>query len=166
MTTTDRRIVFVVGPGRSGTSTMAGSLAHLGFHVPQPEVAADESNPRGFYEPRWVVDFHKSLLNPVPVRTMEARPEAFGLVQEAIADGRPAARLTEWLTGHLHLRRLCRLLWGMTRSRHRGRRPRSLRPSRVVLLRVPGPRPSLYPSRSRNNNRLRTTARLRRAPLL
>ena len=32
-----RRIVFVVGSGRSGTSTVSGALQGLGLHVPQPE---------------------------------------------------------------------------------------------------------------------------------
>ena len=45
-----RRVVFVVGSGRSGTSTMAGALQALGMHVPQPEVRADETNPKGFAE--------------------------------------------------------------------------------------------------------------------
>ena len=40
-----RRVVFVVGSGRSGTSTMSGTLQTLGMHVPQPEVSADETNP-------------------------------------------------------------------------------------------------------------------------
>ncbi len=75
-----RRLVLVTGPGRSGTSTVTGSLKRLGLHVPQPEVPADETNPRGFYEPQWVVDFHKSLLNPIPVRAMDARPQARDLV--------------------------------------------------------------------------------------
>ena len=32
----------------------------MGFHLPQPEVKANDTNPRGFGEPRWVVDFHHS----------------------------------------------------------------------------------------------------------
>ena len=59
---TSRRVVFVVGSGRSGTSTMAGTLRTLGLHVPQPEVVADATNPKGFGEPRWVVDLHAELL--------------------------------------------------------------------------------------------------------
>ena len=50
-----RRLVLVVGVGRSGTSLLTGILAQLGFHVPQPEVQADDTNPRGFSEPRWAV---------------------------------------------------------------------------------------------------------------
>ena len=40
---------------------MSGALQTLGAHVPQPEVAADETNPKGSGEPRWVVDFHEQL---------------------------------------------------------------------------------------------------------
>ena len=57
-----RRVVYVVGSGRSGTSTMSGTLQTLGLHVPQPEVAADATNPKGFGEPQWVVDLHTELL--------------------------------------------------------------------------------------------------------
>ena len=42
----------------------AGILGQLGFHIPQPEVQADDTNPRGFGEPRWVVDFHSR--DPAP----------------------------------------------------------------------------------------------------
>ena len=72
-----RRIVFVVGSGRSGTSTMAGALQALGMHVPQPEVTADETNPKGFGEPQWVVDFHDELLKRCNVQVSDARPSAW-----------------------------------------------------------------------------------------
>ena len=42
-------------------------LGQLGFHIPQPEVKADDTNPRGFGEPRWVVDFHTRLLRELRV---------------------------------------------------------------------------------------------------
>jgi len=77
-----RRLVLVSGAGRSGTSTVAGALSMLGVHLPQPEVPADDSNPRGFFESEWVVDFHKRLLHRLPVvRTLDSRPEALGLAQ-------------------------------------------------------------------------------------
>ncbi|MGI8644817.1 MAG: sulfotransferase family protein [Nocardioides sp.] len=72
-----RRIAFVVGSGRSGTSTMSGTLQALGMHVPQPEVGADATNPKGFGEPRWIVEFHERLLNRVRVQTADARPQAW-----------------------------------------------------------------------------------------
>ena len=52
-------------------------LGQLGFHVPQPEVTADDTNPRGFGEPRWVVDFHTRLLRARDVTVNDARPTAW-----------------------------------------------------------------------------------------
>ena len=70
-------MVFVVGSGRSGTSTMSGALQTLGMHVPQPEVLADETNPKGFGEPQWVVDLHTELLQRCNVAVSDARPAAW-----------------------------------------------------------------------------------------
>lgn len=72
-----RRLVLVAGSGRSGTSLMSGILRHMGLHVPEPEVAADRSNPKGFGEPQWVVDFHDTLLHRVNVHAGDARPGAW-----------------------------------------------------------------------------------------
>ena len=72
-----RRLVLVVGVGRSGTSLLSGILGQLGFHIPQPEVSADDTNPRGFGEPRWVVDFHSRLLRERRVTVNDARPVAW-----------------------------------------------------------------------------------------
>ncbi len=94
------KLVIVTGSGRSGTSSVAGTLKRLGLHVPQPEVEADDSNPRGYYEPLWVTEFHKELLNPIPVRTIDSRPSASELAAQAVT---PEAeqRLREWLGGQL-----------------------------------------------------------------
>ena len=70
------KLVVVTGSGRSGTSSVAGTLKRLGLYIPQPEVETDERNPRGYYEPLWVAEFHKWLLNPIPVRTIDSRPNA------------------------------------------------------------------------------------------
>lgn len=90
-----RRLVLVVGVGRSGTSLAAGILGQLGFHIPQPEVKADETNPRGFGEPRWVVDFHTRLLRQRSVTVNDARPEALKIA--AHPGPRAGHRLREWL---------------------------------------------------------------------
>lgn len=94
-------LLLVTGSGRSGTSSVAGALKRLGLHVPQPEVPADEKNPRGYYEPEWVTEFHKRVLNPVPVRTIDTRPDAGSIAAEA--GGRPEveAELRDWLSGQL-----------------------------------------------------------------
>ncbi|NHC24139.1 hypothetical protein G6553_13285 [Nocardioides sp. IC4_145] len=92
------KLVIVTGSGRSGTSSVAGTLKRLGLHVPQPEVEADESNPRGYYEPLWVTEFHKRLLNPVPVRTIDTRPTAAEVAAAAVTP-EAEAELLEWLAG-------------------------------------------------------------------
>src|SRR5437763_9301978 len=70
-------LVLVVGSGRSGTSMFSGLLQRLGYRVPEPEVPADDSNPRGFAESQWVVDFHTRLLGAARVQTTDARPAAW-----------------------------------------------------------------------------------------
>lgn len=95
----ERRVVLVVGAGRSGTSTLAGLLKLLGLHVPQPEVAADASNPRGFAEPQWVVDRHDRLLRDAVVQVADARPAAWELCATAAAADGDAVR--DWLAGQL-----------------------------------------------------------------
>ena len=94
------KLVIVTGSGRSGTSSVAGTLKRLGLHVPQPEVEADESNPRGYYEPLWVTEFHKELLNPIPVRTIDSRPTAMDRAAEAVTP-EVEQRLRDWLSGEL-----------------------------------------------------------------
>jgi hypothetical protein len=94
-------LVLVTGSGRSGTSSVAGALKRLGLHVPQPEVPADEKNPRGYYEPEWVTEFHKRVLNPVPVRTIDTRPTAGAIAAEVGSKPEVEAELREWLSGQL-----------------------------------------------------------------
>jgi hypothetical protein len=90
-------LVLVVGAGRSGTSTVAGCLRRLGFVVPQPEIPANDTNPRGFYEPQWVVDFHQRVLAQLPVRANDARPSAVGLAAEAATRPELLEELRDWL---------------------------------------------------------------------
>ena len=94
-----RRLVFVVGSGRSGTSTMSGTLQTLGVHVPQPEVLADDTNPKGFGEPQWVVDFHDELLRRSAVQVSDARPQAWFESGRLSTVDELRDRLFEWLDG-------------------------------------------------------------------
>lgn len=94
-------LVLVSGSGRSGTSSLAGTLKRLGLHVPQPEVEASETNPRGFYEPQWVIDFHKRHLKELALFNIDSRPAAVRLVEEYVASGGPTAELRGWLNGQL-----------------------------------------------------------------
>ena len=93
----NRRVVFVVGSGRSGTSTMSGTLQTLGLHVPQPEVVADSTNPKGFGEPQWVVDLHHELLARSGVQVSDARPRAWLEAGKVSADHAVRERVSEWL---------------------------------------------------------------------
>ena len=69
-----RKVLLVAGAGRSGTSTLAGIVSRLGMHVPLPEVPPDDSNPRGFSEPQWVVDVHDEWLAESLVQVSDALP--------------------------------------------------------------------------------------------
>ncbi|HET7310558.1 MAG TPA: hypothetical protein VFJ17_04470 [Mycobacteriales bacterium] len=97
MSAGDRRLLLVVGIGRSGTSMFTGILGQLGWHVPQPEVQADDTNPAGFGEPQWVVDFHKQLQRSCRVTNMDSRPAAFDLAAAKATDPQVVTRLREWL---------------------------------------------------------------------
>ncbi len=92
----DRSLVMVIGPGRSGTSTMAGALAASGFHVPHP-IKPNDRNPRGFFEPRWVVDFHKRILRAARVATLDSDPKAYDVVARRTAKPKVRDELREWL---------------------------------------------------------------------
>lgn len=101
MPTSPTPLVLVSGSGRSGTSSLAGTLKRLGLHVPQPEVEASETNPRGFYEPQWVIDFHKRHLRELALFNIDSRPAAVVLVADYLASGEPTAELRDWLAGQL-----------------------------------------------------------------
>ncbi len=95
-----RKVLFVAGAGRSGTSTMAGLMQIMGLHVPQPEVAADATNPKGFGEPRWVVDHHDRLLKESVVQVSDARPDAWFETGRISTREPERIRTAEWLEGH------------------------------------------------------------------
>lgn len=97
----DRRLVLVAGSSRSGTSLFTGMLRALGAHVPQPEVEPDDSNPRGFSEPRWVVEFHSRMLRAVGVQTGDARPSAWAKTAEVGRDHRLQRELDRWVRKEL-----------------------------------------------------------------
>lgn len=94
----DRTLLLVTGAGRSGTSTVAGTLALLGAHVPGPHLGANRSNPKGFYESRWSVDFHTRLLDRARTSLTDGRPDALLRLREVIT-AEDREELRGWLAG-------------------------------------------------------------------
>ncbi len=95
------RLVIVTGSGRSGTSTAAGTLKKLGLYVPQPEIDANDANPRGYFEPKWAVEFHKKVLADAGVRTLDGRPVAWELMRSTTAKPEFRAELRDWFATQL-----------------------------------------------------------------
>jgi hypothetical protein len=100
-TASQRQILVVAGSGRSGTSLFTGLAGRLGLHVPQPEVRANETNPHGFGEPRWLVDLHEELLASADVMVVDGRPEAWELTDAVADDPEVLERLVTWLEAEL-----------------------------------------------------------------
>ena len=92
----DRTLLLVTGAGRSGTSTIAGALSLLGVNVPGPFLEANASNPKGFYESRWSVQFHNRLLKRANVSIADGRPDARAHLRAAITP-KHRAELREWI---------------------------------------------------------------------
>jgi hypothetical protein len=97
--TPERRhtVVLVTGSMRSGTSSLAGSLKLMGWHVPQPEVPASDRNAKGHFEPRWVIEFHKRLMRGALVRPSDGSPRALARVEQYAAAHGLEDELAGWL---------------------------------------------------------------------
>src|SRR3954469_15953662 len=92
-----RRMLVSPAPGGSATSLFTGLTGRLGVHIPKPEVSANRSNPRGFGEPRWLVDYHNDLLASLDVVIEDGRPEAWDLTDKVAANPQALGSLVEWL---------------------------------------------------------------------
>ena len=90
-------LLVVAGSGRSGTSLFTGLAGRLGVYIPQPEIQANETNPRGFGEPRWALAFHKEMLESVDVAHDDARPDAWDLTGQVAERPQARKRLRDWL---------------------------------------------------------------------
>lgn len=112
----NRQLLLVAGSGRSGTSLFSNIVGNLGFHVPTPRVPTDNSNPRGFGEPQWVVDRHNALLKQANVHASDARPDAWAQTAKLCLDEEVGAGVRKWLESQFaaHERLVIkdpRLLW-------------------------------------------------------
>src|SRR5215213_4313938 len=138
---TRRQIVMVTGPGRSGTSTMAGALVKLGLAVPGKAIGPNRTNPRGFFEPRWAVDFHKRLLGDSKVGTLDPMPGAGEHIAKRCEAPAVRTELRDWLAARLQEKpRLVvkdpRLIWFVELWTDVAR-DLGVEPSHVVMLRHP-----------------------------
>lgn len=71
------QFVFVLGPHRSGTSLVAGSLHALGVSLGREFIAPNQDNPKGFFEEEEIVRFNDRLL-----RSMSLSWDSFGFIWE------------------------------------------------------------------------------------
>jgi hypothetical protein len=92
-----KHLLLVAGSGRSGTSLFSSVVGNLGFHVPRPWVKPDDSNPRGFGEPQWVVDKHIKLLRQANVHASDARPTAWADAAKICLDEQVSTEVRLWL---------------------------------------------------------------------
>lgn len=60
--TMEREAIVVLGMHRSGTSTTAGLISHLGYSVGDSLMKGNETNPKGFFENYRLMFFNESLL--------------------------------------------------------------------------------------------------------
>jgi hypothetical protein len=65
---------------------MSGTFDQLGLHVPGPYLGANDSNPKGFFESKWAVRFHKQITSGSGINDFDSRPNAFDLAQRAVTD--------------------------------------------------------------------------------
>jgi hypothetical protein len=79
-----KKLVLITGTGRSGTSTMAGMLHHLGLYVPGPYLKANKSNPKGFFESKWAIAFHRKITTAAGIDFFDSRPSALSRAREVV----------------------------------------------------------------------------------
>ncbi len=92
-----RCLLLVLGAGRSGTSLLTRIVGQLGFYVPQPEIEADDTNPRGFGEPEWLVEFQDELMRRLHVTVFDSRPRAWRITGRVVDDPAIREQLLTWL---------------------------------------------------------------------
>ncbi len=101
-----RRVVVVLGPGRSGTSLLMQVLKALGMSTSAQMIPGSGTNPGGFYEDKEIVDAHKELL-----ATLGGHPAA--PLPEGWLESQAAKRMRDRLRGIVRDRlKGCTGIWG------------------------------------------------------
>ena len=63
-------------------------------------IRGNETNPKGFFEPRWVVNFHRRLIRSVGLRPLDQDPEALHRLDGVLGDQKIRDELHDWLMEH------------------------------------------------------------------
>lgn len=87
---TPQRVIFVIGAGRSGTSTVTRALIALGVDLGNRFKRASRKNPTGFFEDAELLDLSKRVRKRIGLRADSVR-----LIEAAELQGEHLARLRE-----------------------------------------------------------------------
>ena len=79
---TESRGIIVLGMHRAGTSAVAKILVNLGFEIPGEPVPAKPDNPRGYWEPREIVEVHDEFFHHIGRSWSDPRPLPRSLFQD------------------------------------------------------------------------------------
>lgn len=86
-----KRNCIILGSGRSGTSLAAGLLAGAGYFMGEQLYAADEGNPKGYFEDREVNGINEGLLAQLLPRPKRK------VIDKLLCRPRPRQGWTRWL---------------------------------------------------------------------
>ncbi len=78
--------IVVLGMHRAGTSATGHILVDLGFEMPGESVPADPDNPKGYWEPREIVEIHDAFLHGIGRCWSDPRPFEPGVFDSEAAD--------------------------------------------------------------------------------
>ena len=101
-TITEPKALLVTGMHRSGTSALMGVCNILGIRLPNNLYAADATNPKGYWEPKEIVDAHDTLLAELGRSWRDTKPLPPGWLTSdaaAICRSRITGVLTRDFTG-------------------------------------------------------------------
>jgi hypothetical protein len=74
-TKTPKKVIVVLGSGRSGTSLIMKTLNALGMDLSKEMIPGRYENPEGFFEDTQIVDIHKKLIESIPFHPTLPMPE-------------------------------------------------------------------------------------------
>jgi hypothetical protein len=95
-----KRLILILGMGRSGTSLVSNAIGKLGFDLGQNLIPANASNKEGYFEDRDIVETHKILLRELGCGELSLIPPPSDWLSLAPVQS-AKARITELLAGRL-----------------------------------------------------------------